>query len=58
MLGDCRLITRSVAPVPSSTYSTFCQLLPPFVMRYTPRSSLRENRWPMAATQTVSGFFG
>src|SRR5262249_32300322 len=56
--GVLRLITRSIAPTPSFTYSTFFHVRPPSWVRNTPRSSFRENRWPMAATYTASGFVG
>src|SRR5579859_7098866 len=56
--GDCRLMTRSIAPTPSLTKRIFFHVLPPSVVLNTPRSALRENRWPIAATYTTSGFVG
>src|SRR5688572_12327097 len=51
-------IAISVAPVFSSTYSTLFQLWPPFVLLKTPRSAFGPNRFPTAATHTMSGFVG
>src|SRR5258706_1140563 len=51
-------ITRSVAPVLSSTNSDFVHVAPPSVVLNTPRSALGPQRWPTAATYTMSGFSG
>src|SRR5260370_10416956 len=42
--------TRSMAPVASSTNSTFAHVFPPSLERNTPRGGLRPKAWPMAAT--------
>ena len=47
-----------MAPVLSSTNSTFAHVLPPSVVLYTPRSALLVHSWPEAATNTTSGFVG
>ena len=49
-------IAISMAPALSLRNSTRSQFLPPSVVRYTPRCSLGLNRWPKAATYTMSGF--
>src|SRR6266550_138130 len=51
-------ITRCAAPVESFTNSTFCHVLPPSAVRYTPRSALGAHTWPSAATKTMSGLAG
>src|SRR4051812_35896451 len=51
-------MARSMAPVLSSTKSTFCHVLPPSRERNTPRVGLGPNAWPNAATYTRSGFRG
>ena len=53
--GSC---ATSAAPVRASTYSVLVQVLPPSVVRYTPRSGLSLNSGPVAATSTVSGRVG
>ena len=42
----------------SSTYSTFCHVAPPSVVRKTPRSGLGPQTCPSAATTTTSGLVG
>src|SRR5207249_10404920 len=42
----------------SSDLSTFCQVLPPSAVRYTPRSGFGAHTWPRAATKTMSGLAG
>ena len=42
----------------ASTYNVRVQVLPPSVVRYTPRSGLSANSGPVAATTTVSGLVG
>src|SRR6266849_2327635 len=49
---------KSMAPVASSTNSTFAHVLPPSLERNTPRVGFRPKAWPMAATYTTSGFVG
>ena len=49
---------RSIAPVESSTNSTFCHVVPPSAERNTPRVGLGPKAWPIAATYTRSGFLG
>src|SRR5574337_1262129 len=51
-------ITRVEAPVLSSTYSTFCQVLPASVVLNTPRSGFGPQGLPCAATHTLAGFSG
>src|SRR5262245_4068637 len=46
-------MTRSVAPVLSSTFSTCFQVVPPSVVLYTPRSPPGPQSDPVAATRTV-----
>ena len=49
---------RSTAPASLLANSTRSQVLPPSLLRYTPRMSLGWYKSPMAATNTTSGFFG
>ena len=42
----------------SFTNRTFCHVLPPSPVRYTPRSGPGVQAWPTAATNTTSGFAG
>jgi len=49
---------KSATPVVSFTNSTFCQVLPPSALRYTPRSGLGAQAWPIAPTNTTSGSVG
>src|SRR5256884_2176216 len=58
MRGLPGTITRCAAPVESFTNSTFCHVLPPSAVRYTPRSGLGAHTWPRAATKTMSGLAG
>src|SRR5579875_3890161 len=50
-LGFCGLISKSTAPVLSSTYKVCFQDFPPSVVLYTPLSLLGEYKCPNAATQ-------
>jgi len=47
-------MTRSFAPVSSSTFSVCFQVLPPSVVLKMPRSPPDPKSGPVAATQTVS----
>src|SRR3989442_6441198 len=58
MRGLPGTITRCAAPVESFTDSTFCHVLPPSAVRYTPRSGFGAHTWPRAATKTMSGLAG
>src|SRR5882724_9312691 len=58
MRGLPGTITRCAAPVESFTNRTFCHVLPPSAVRYTPRSELGAQTWPSAATNTMSGLAG
>ena len=49
-LGFDQLIAIETAPVWSLMNSTFCHVLPPSLVRYTPRSGPQPNGWPIAAT--------
>src|SRR3989475_5472415 len=51
-------MTRSDTPVVSFTNRTFCHVLPPSAVRYTPRSAFAAQAWPTAPTNTTSGFVG
>src|SRR6516165_2677187 len=51
-------ITRSFAPVSSSTVRTAFHVLPPSVVLNTPRSPPGPHRLPVAATNTTSLFRG
>src|SRR5207247_1681306 len=51
-------LTRSDTPVVSFTNRTFCHVLPPSAVRYTPRSAFAAQAWPTAPTNTTSGFVG
>ena len=51
-------MTRSVAPVSSSTLRTWLQESPPSVVLKTPRSGFAPKRWPLAATQATSASSG
>src|SRR4051812_39320258 len=57
-LGSNGSIRRSIAPVRSSTNSTFFHVLPPSSVLKTPRSSFGPHTRPIAATYTVFGSFG
>src|SRR5208283_1748901 len=57
-LGLPGWISRSAAPTESETNSTFFQVLPPSVERYTPRSLFGAKGLPSAATYTKSGLPG
>ena len=50
MRGFDGSMVRSVAPVESLRKSTFFHVLPPSVVRNTPRSAFGPNAWPIAAT--------
>ena len=56
--GSLTLIATSINPALSLTDFTSCQLLPPSVVRYRPRSGLLRHVAPSAATNTVLGFVG
>src|SRR2546426_406495 len=58
MRGLPGTITRCAAPVESFTDSTFCHVLPPSAVRYTPRSGFGAHTWPRATTKTMSGLAG
>ena len=51
-------MTRSVAPVSVSTYSTLVQVRPASVVLKTPRSALAFHRFPSAATYATLGSLG
>src|SRR3989475_2211785 len=51
-------MTRSDTHVVSFTNRTFCHVLPPSAVRYTPRSAFAAQVWPTAPTNTTSGFVG
>src|SRR2546430_4315833 len=53
MRGLPGTITRCAAPLESFTNRTFCHVLPPSAVRYTPRSVLVAHTWPRAATKTM-----
>src|SRR6185312_56624 len=57
-LGLPGCITRSLVPVVSFTNNTFFHVLPPSVVRNTPRSALGFHTLPMAATNTRSALVG
>src|SRR5213595_787449 len=50
--------STSLAPVLSETYRTFVHVRPPSRVRYTPRSALGLNGFPVAETNTMPGFVG
>src|SRR5580704_6671240 len=53
VFGSCLL--RAIMAQPLDRFApakTFCQVLPPSVVRYTPRSSLSSHRWPVAQAST------
>src|SRR6187402_2031893 len=58
MRGSVADITRSFAPVHSSTFSTVFQERPPSVVLYTPRSPPDPKSGPVAATSTTLLSFG
>src|SRR5512135_3742992 len=51
-------MARSEQPVFASTKRTFSQVVPPSVVRKTPRSGLSFQRAPVAQTKTFFPFFG
>ena len=51
-------MARSEQPVFSSTNSTFVHVVPPSVVRKTPRSGCGPYAWPSAQTTTVLGSCG
>ena len=57
-LGSPGSIARSAQPVFASTNSTRVQVLPPSVVRYTPRSGAGPNARPSAHAYTTSGLVG
>src|SRR2546426_1110615 len=56
--GSPGSIARSAQPVFGSTDSTRFHVLPPSVVRYTPRSGDGPKARPRAHTNTMSGFVG
>src|SRR5436190_23891290 len=58
MRGFVGSIVRSIAPVESLRNSTFLHVLPPSVVRNTPRSAFGPKAWPIAATYTLWGSRG
>src|SRR5215211_4038099 len=51
-------MVRSIAPVESLRYSTLRHVLPPSVVRKTPRSAFGPNAWPIAARYARSASRG
>src|SRR6185503_3545219 len=58
MFGSPGSMLMSAHPVFASTYNTFFQVLPPSLVRKTPRSSFAFHACPVAQTKTLSDFFG
>src|SRR2546428_7846267 len=51
-------IIKSATPVVSFTNNTFCQVLPPSAVRYTPPPGLGAQAGPIAPTKTTPGSRG
>src|SRR6185436_79063 len=58
MFGSFGLIAMSMNPALSLTNFTSCHVLPPSVVRYSPRSGLLRHAAPSAATNTMFGLVG
>src|SRR5437868_7943643 len=57
-MGLLGSMINELTPVVWSTYKTFCQDLPPSMVRKTPRSGFGPQPCPMAPTKTMSELFG